>query len=113
MSTATLQHALTVFAGEGLISVRQGRRAVMSGVRRAAHAGDERLATPVPAKPPVPDRDIDAVLADYAAGIKQDPWLTMWPVVVDGTPMPPEPGSGQPWYLTAAHLDHEERVQAA
>ena len=59
----------------------------------------ERLGTPVSAKPPVPDRDIDAMLADYAAGIKQDPWLTMWPAVLDGTPMPPAPDSGEPWYL--------------
>ena len=59
----------------------------------------ERLTAPVPAKPPVPDRDINAMLADYAAGIEQDPWLTIWPAVLDGTPMPPEPGSGEPWYL--------------
>jgi hypothetical protein len=59
----------------------------------------ERLGAPVPAKPPVPDTGIDAMLADYAAGIEQDPWLTMWPVVLNGTPMPPEPDSGEPWYL--------------
>ena len=59
----------------------------------------ERHAAPVMAKPPVPDRDIDAMLTDYAAGIEQDPWLTMWPVVLDGTPMPPEADSGEPWYL--------------
>jgi hypothetical protein len=59
----------------------------------------ERLGAPVPAKPPVPDRDIDAMLADYAAGIEQDPWLTMWPVALNGTPVPAEPDSGEPWYL--------------
>ncbi len=59
----------------------------------------ERLRATMPVKPPVPDRDIDAMLADYAAGIEQDPWLTMWPVVLNGTPMPPEPDSGEPWYL--------------
>ena len=42
---------------------------------------------------------MDGMLADYAAGVEQDPWLTMWPVVLDGTPMPPEPDSGEPWYL--------------
>lgn len=59
----------------------------------------ERRGVLGPAKPPLPDRDIDAMLADYAAGIEQDPWLTMWPVVLHGTPMPPEPDSGEPWYL--------------
>ena len=59
----------------------------------------ERLADAVPAKPPVPDRDIDAMLADYAAGLERDPWLTMWPAVLDGTPMPSAPDSGEPRYL--------------
>jgi hypothetical protein len=59
----------------------------------------ERLAEPVPAHPPAQDKDIDAMLADYAVGVEQDPWLTTWPVVLDGTPTPPDPESGQPWYL--------------
>ena len=39
------------------------------------------------------------MLADYAAGLEQDPWLTMWPAVLDGTPMPSAPDSGEPRYL--------------
>jgi hypothetical protein len=32
------------------------------------------------------------MLADYATGLEQDPWLTTWPALLDGTPVPPGDG---------------------
>ena len=70
----------------------------------------ERHAAPGRGKRPEPDGGIDALLARWAAGLADDPWLTTWPVLLDGTPVPPalaargaaEPeavtGTG-PWYL--------------
>ena len=35
-------------------------------------------------------RDVAALLAGYAAGLEQDPWLTVWPALLTGTPVPPD-----------------------
>jgi SWIM zinc finger len=51
-----------------------------------------RHGDPARAKPPVPDGGIDTMLADYATGLEQDPWLTTWPALLDGTPVPPSNG---------------------
>lgn len=57
-----------------------------------------RHADPVPAAPPVHQEGIDALLAQWSAALEQDPWLTTWPALLTGTPVPPE-GPGTPWYL--------------
>lgn len=49
----------------------------------------ERHAAPARGKCPEPDGGIDDLLAGWAAGIEQDPWLTTWPVLAAGTPVPP------------------------
>jgi hypothetical protein len=51
-----------------------------------------RHGDPARAKPPVPDGGIDTMLTDYATGLEQDPWLTTWPALLDGTPVPPGEG---------------------
>lgn len=62
-----------------------------------AVAGTQRSG-PSRVKPPAPDGGADALLAGYAAGLEQDPWLTTWPALLTGTPVPP----GGP--LTSWHL---------
>jgi hypothetical protein len=57
-----------------------------------------RHTEPARAKPPVPDDGIDAMLAGYAAGLERDPWLTTWPALLDGTPVPPG-GERTTWHL--------------
>jgi len=57
----------------------------------------ERHAQPAPANRPVPAGDVDALLAGYAAGLAQDPWLTLWPALLAGTPV--APGRGDRWHL--------------
>jgi hypothetical protein len=57
-----------------------------------------RHGDPARAKPPVPDGGVDALLAGYAAGLEQDPWLTMWPALLKGTPVPPG-GGRETWHL--------------
>ena len=61
----------------------------------------ERHAVPAPAPCPEPAGDIDALLADWAAGLAADPWLTTWPALLTGTPVPPGAAAGEhePWYL--------------
>ena len=54
----------------------------------------ERHAQPAPAGRPDAAADADALLSEYAAGLEQDPWLTVWPAVLTGTPVPPGGGSG-------------------
>jgi SWIM zinc finger len=54
----------------------------------------ERHAQPVRAQRPAPAGDVDALLAGYAAGLEQDPWLTVWPALLAGTPVPPGGGPG-------------------
>lgn len=63
----------------------------------------QRHAPPVPAKHPEPCGDIAALLAEWAAGLEQDPWLTAWPVLLAGTPVPPAAAggvaAGRPWHF--------------
>lgn len=74
---------------------------------------------PARSKPPEPDAGpdggIDAMLAGYAAGLAQDPWLTVWPALLDVTPVsldgpvspnapPAPPGGGTTPGSTAWHL---------
>jgi hypothetical protein len=74
---------------------------------------------PARSKPPEPDAGpdggIDAMLAGYAAGLAQDPWLTVWPALLDVTPVsldepvspnapPARPGGGTTPGGTAWHL---------
>ena len=62
-------------------------------------AAGERQAQQVRAQRPVPAGDADALLAGYATGLEQDPWLTVWPALLTGTPVPPgagAPGVGAP-----------------
>jgi hypothetical protein len=54
----------------------------------------ERHAQPVPARRPDAAGGADALLSEYATGLEQDPWLTVWPALLVGTPVPPGPGSG-------------------
>jgi SWIM zinc finger len=60
-----------------------------------------RHSEPARGKPPAPDGGIDALLAAYAAGVEQDPWLTMWPALLDATPVPPD-GALTSWHLADA-----------
>jgi hypothetical protein len=76
----------------------------LTGQRHAAPA-------PAPAPCPGPAGDIDALLAGWAAGLAEDPWLTTWPALLTGTPVPPGATAGEsgpvsaaesasePWYL--------------
>jgi hypothetical protein len=68
---------------------------------------------PARGKPPIvdagPDGGIDAMLAGYAAGLAQDPWLTVWPALLDVTPVsldgpPAPPGGGTTPGSTSWHL---------
>ncbi len=61
-------------------------------------AAGERHAQPVAVQRPVPAGDVDALLASYAAGLEQDPWLTVWPALLTATPVPPGPRGGR-WHL--------------
>ena len=59
----------------------------------------ERHADPVRADMP-PSGDVAALLAGYATGLEQDPWLTVWPALLTGTPIPPGGGRpGERWRL--------------
>jgi hypothetical protein len=51
----------------------------------------ERHAPPARATCPEPGGDIGGALTGWAAGLEQDPWLTTWPVLLTGTPVPPAP----------------------
>ena len=57
-----------------------------------------RHSDPAWVKPPVPDGGVDALLAGYAAGLEQDPWLTLWPALLEGTPVAPD-GGRTTWHL--------------
>ena len=60
----------------------------------------ERHAGPATAQPPPDAGDVAAVLAGYASGLEQDPWLTVWPALLTGTPIPPDGGRpGSRWRL--------------
>ena len=55
----------------------------------------ERHAQPAPVRCPDAAADVGALLSEYAAGLEQDPWLTVWPALLTGTPVPPGgPGDG-------------------
>jgi SWIM zinc finger len=47
-----------------------------------------RHADPVPGAPPGPGDDVDALLAHWSAALEEDPWLTTWPALLTGTPVP-------------------------
>jgi hypothetical protein len=64
-------------------------------------AAGERHAQPARAHRPVPVGDVDALLAEYAAGLEQDPWLTVWPALLTGTPVPPAAGGPSAGSLSA------------
>jgi hypothetical protein len=60
-----------------------------------------RHADPVPGAPPGPGDSVDTLLAHCSAALEQDPWLTTWPALLTGTPVPPRsarfddtPGAG-------------------
>jgi SWIM zinc finger len=53
-----------------------------------------RHADPAPGAPPGPADGIDAQLTHWSAALEQDPWLTTWPVLLTGTPVP-----GKEWHL--------------
>jgi SWIM zinc finger len=55
-------------------------------------AAGERQTQPTRAPRPAPAGGVDALLAGYAAGLAQDPWLTVWPALLTGTPVPPGGG---------------------
>jgi hypothetical protein len=55
-------------------------------------AAGERQTQPARAQRPVPAGDAEALLAGYAAGLEQDPWLTVWPALLTGTPAAPGGG---------------------
>jgi hypothetical protein len=63
----------------------------------------QRHAATVPAKHPEPAGDIASLLTEWAAGLEADPWLTAWPVLLTGTPVPPAAAdgvaAGRPWHL--------------
>jgi SWIM zinc finger len=60
----------------------------------------ERHGPPVRAERPPAGGDVAALLAGYAAGLEQDPWLTVWPALLTGTPVPPDGGRpGNRWRL--------------
>ena len=52
----------------------------------------ERRHEPVPAAAPDGAGDIAGLLADWAGVLAGDPWLSSWPVLVAGTPVPAEGG---------------------
>ena len=56
-----------------------------------------RHGEPVHAVRPLPADDAAALLTQWAAAMEQDPWLTTWPVLITGTPVPSS--GGQRWRL--------------
>ncbi len=51
-----------------------------------------RYGRPAAAGRPAGAGDMPAVLQAWAAALEQDPWLTEWPVLLTGVPVPGEPG---------------------
>lgn len=71
----------------------------------------ERHAAPGRGKCPGSAGGADAMLAGWANGLALDPWLTTWPALLTGTPVPPgppgpadpgAPGAPAPWHLVDA-----------
>jgi len=58
----------------------------------------ERHAAPARGKRPEPDGGIDGLLAGWAAGLERDPWLTTWPALLTGTPVPGA-AAGNRWHI--------------
>ena len=56
----------------------------------------ERHAQPAPVRCPDAAGDAAALLSEYATGLQQDPWLTVWPALLAGTPVPPGGGGSAP-----------------
>jgi hypothetical protein len=56
-----------------------------------------RHGDPVRAGQVLPADDGDTLLTQWSAALEHDPWLTTWPVLVTGIPVPP--GGGQRWQL--------------
>jgi SWIM zinc finger len=50
----------------------------------------ERHAEPVRSATRPAGADAAALLAGYATALEQDPWLTVWPALLTGTPVPPD-----------------------
>jgi SWIM zinc finger len=55
----------------------------------------ERRGAAVPGRQPAHASDVAALLADWAAALEQDPWLTDWPALLAGTPA----AAGDRWQL--------------
>ncbi len=54
-----------------------------------------RHGSPAAAGRPAGPGDVTELLSAWSAGLEQDPWLTEWPVLLTGVPVPGEPG----WHL--------------
>jgi hypothetical protein len=51
-----------------------------------------RHGSPAAAGRPAGPGDLAGLLGSWSAGLAQDPWLTEWPALVTGVPVPGEPG---------------------
>ncbi len=51
-----------------------------------------RHGRPAAAGRPAGAGDVTELLSTWSAGLEQDPWLTEWPVLLTGVPVPGEPG---------------------
>ena len=74
----------------------------------------ERRTAPAAGGPPPEPGDVKELLAQWAGGLAADPWLTTWPALLSGTPVPPELAAG-PWHLvdpagTAVPLRYSESL---
>jgi hypothetical protein len=58
----------------------------------------ERRSPPAPAAAAPEPGDVEELLAQWAAGLAADPWLTTWPALLSGTPVAPALEAG-PWHL--------------
>jgi hypothetical protein len=60
----------------------------------------ERHADPVRSTSRPTGADAAALLTGYATALEQDPWLTVWPALLTGTPIPPDDTQpGNRWRL--------------
>jgi hypothetical protein len=93
LDTARLRPGTELHAGLHYYPGQPPMRAVV-GQRHAQPAG---LTCPDPAG------EVDNLLASRAAGMEQDPWLTLWPALLTGTVVAPASGAakGQGWRLVA------------
>jgi len=58
----------------------------------------ERHADPGRGGRPEPAGDVDGLLAGWAAGLERDPWLSTWPALLTGTPVPADK-AGASWHF--------------